>query len=198
MSDSLLTDLTEHLCCLPGVGPKSAQRMALHLLERDRPGGLRLANTMARAMSDIGNCARCRTFTEAEVCARCSDDTRNARLLCVAETPADVLAFERSTDYRGQYFVLMGNLSPLDGIGPRQIGLDLLQRRLQAEPLDELILATSATVEGETTAQYIAEMARVAGVAISRLAQGVPLGGELEYLDGGTLQHAFRSRQAVE
>ncbi|MEM6988085.1 MAG: toprim domain-containing protein, partial [Pseudomonadota bacterium] len=144
MSDTLLSDLTDHLCCLPGVGPKSAQRMALHLLERDRPGGVRLATTLARAMAEIGNCARCRTFTESDICARCSDPSRNARILCVAETPADVLAFERSTDFRGQYFVLLGNLSPLDGIGPHQIGLDLLQRRLQEEPLDELILATSA------------------------------------------------------
>lgn len=198
MPDTLLTDLTEHLCCLPGVGPKSAQRMALHLLERDRPGGKKLATTLQRAMTEIGNCSVCRTFTESEVCARCTDPERNARQLCIAETPADVLAFERSTDFRGRYFVLLGNLSPLDGIGPHQIGLDLLQRRLRDESLDELILATSATVEGDTTAQYIAEMARVAGVPISRLAQGVPLGGELEYLDGGTLQHAFRSRRSVD
>ncbi len=198
MADTLITDLTEHLCCLPGIGPKSAQRMALHLLERDRSGGERLAGTLARAMREIGNCARCRTFTEAEICARCLDPERDSGVLCVAETPADVLAFERSTDFRGLYFVLLGNLSPLDGIGPKQIGLDVLQRRLQDEPLDELILATSATVEGDTTAQYIGEMARVAGVRISRLAQGVPLGGELEYLDGGTLQHAFKSRRTVE
>ncbi len=197
MADTLITELTEHLCCLPGVGPKSAQRMALHLLERDRGGGERLAATLASAMRDIGNCSRCRTFTEADVCARCLDPERDARVLCVAETPADVMAFERSTDFGGHYFVLLGNLSPLDGIGPKQIGLDLLQQRLQNEALDELILATSATVEGDTTAQYIAEMARVAGVRISRLAQGVPLGGELEYLDGGTLQHAFQSRQSL-
>ena len=197
MRDSLLSELIERFCILPGVGPKSAQRMAMHLLQHERSRGLQLAQVLERAMREIGNCERCRTLTELPVCGLCTDDTREAGSVCVVESPADVLAIDRSTDFRGQYFVLLGQLSPLDGIGPADIGLDRLQARLQSESISELIIATSSTVEGETTAHYISEMARAAGVAVTRLAQGVPMGGELEYLDGGTLLHAFRGRQSV-
>lgn len=197
MSDSLLSELIERFCVLPGVGPKSAQRMAMHLLQRERTRGLQLAQVMERAMREIGNCERCRTFTESAVCVRCRDAERDTAQLCIVESPADVLAIDRSTEYRGLYFVLMGQLSPLDGIGPAELGLDRLQVRLDEPGLQELIIATSSTVEGETTAHYITEMARAAQVAVTRLAQGVPMGGELEYLDGGTLQYAFKGRQQV-
>ncbi len=192
---SLLDQLIEALRCLPGVGPKSAQRMAFHVLERDREGGRRLANALTSAVEGIGHCSRCRTLSEHEVCALCASDLRDDSQLCVVETPSDVMAIEHATGYRGRYFVLGGHLSPLDGIGPNEIGLDVLATRLQAGAVSELILATNPTVEGEATAHYISELAQARGVSASRIAHGVPLGGELEYVDGGTLAHAFAGRQ---
>lgn len=187
--------LIEALRCLPGIGPKSAQRMTYHLLERDRAGGRRLAEALVEAMDKVGNCSRCRTLSETELCGLCASPARDAALLCVVESPADVAALEQSTGYRGLYFVLMGHLSPLDGIGPGELGLDQLERRLADGEVRELILATNPTVEGEATAHYIADMARSRGVRATRIAHGVPLGGELEYIDGGTLSHAFAGRQ---
>lgn len=184
----------DSLRCLPGVGPKSAQRMAFFLLERDREGGRRLASVLEQAMQRIGHCGRCRTLSEAETCSLCANPRRDASLLCVVETPAEVWAIEQAIDYGGLYFVLNGRLSPLDGIGPREIGLDRLEHRLAEGQVRELILATNPTVEGEATAHYIAELARAQGVKATRIAHGVPLGGELEYVDGGTLSHAFAGR----
>ncbi|WP_028771174.1 recombination mediator RecR [Silanimonas lenta] len=194
MGASLLEQLIEGLRVLPGVGAKSAQRMAYHLLERDREGALRLAERLQAAMAGIRHCAQCRDFSEAEVCAICASPARDRSVLCVVETPADRLAIEQATGYRGLYFVLQGRLSPLDGIGPRQLGLELLAQRLGAGEVREMIIATNPTVEGEATAHYLAQMARAAGVTPSRLAQGLPLGGELEYVDRGTLAHAFGQR----
>ena len=191
----LLDTLMEALRCLPGVGPRSAQRMAFYLLERDREGGRRLAGVLAEAMQRIGHCSRCRTLTESEVCVLCANPARDDGLLCVVETPADVLAIEQAVDYRGRYFVLGGRLSPLDGIGPREIGLDLLERRFAEGGIREVILATNPTVEGEATAHYIGEMARARGIRTTRIAHGVPVGGELELVDGGTLSHAFAGRR---
>jgi recombination protein RecR len=168
--------------------------MAFHLLERNREGGRRLAIVLADAMERIGHCARCRTLSESQVCSLCANPRRDRALLCVVETPADVWAIEQAIDYSGLYFVLNGRLSPLDGIGPAELGLDLLQRRLGEGEVKELILATNPTVEGEATAHYISEMARSHGVRATRIAHGVPLGGELEYVDGGTLSHAFAGR----
>jgi recombination protein RecR len=193
----LLQRLVEALRCLPGVGPKSAQRMAFHLLERDREGGRRLAGVLAEAIERVGHCSRCRTLTEHEVCELCANPRRDDSLLCVVETPTDVLAIEQATGYQGRYFVLGGRLSPLDGIGPRELGLDQLEARLDEDPIAELILATNPTVEGEATAHYLAEMARARGISTSRIAHGVPLGGELEYVDGGTLAHAFAGRRQL-
>lgn len=189
--------LIEALRCLPGIGPKSAQRMTYHLLERDRAGGRRLAEALVEAMDKVGHCTRCRTLSETEVCGLCASPSRDTALLCVVESPADVAALEQSTGYRGLYFVLMGHLSPLDGIGPGELGLDLLEARLADGEVRELILATNPTVEGEATAHYIADMARKRGVRATRIAHGVPLGGELEYIDGGTLSHAFAGRQEL-
>ncbi len=197
MFSPLIDELMSSLRCLPGVGPKSAQRMALHLLERDREGAARLASALAKSVDGVGHCSRCRTLTEEEVCGICKNTRRDDGLLCVVETPADVLAIESSGTYQGKYFVLMGHLSPIDGIGPSDIGLDILLLRLQNDGIDELILATNPTVEGEATAHYIADQARAQQVSVSRIAHGVPLGGELEYIDGGTLAHAFSSRRAV-
>jgi recombination protein RecR len=193
----LLTDLIEALRCLPGVGVKSAQRMAFHLLERDRAGAERLAEKLAAAATRVGNCTRCRTFSEEAVCALCASPSRDASLLCAVETPIDQLAIEQATGYRGLYFVLLGRLSPLDGLGPEEIGLDRLAQRLSDGEVQELIVATNPTVEGEATAHMLAEIARAAGVRASRLAHGVPLGGELEYIDRGTLAHAFGGRQTL-
>ncbi|MCB1758151.1 MAG: recombination protein RecR [Gammaproteobacteria bacterium] len=195
---ALLEQLMEALRCLPGVGPKSAQRMAFHLLERDREGGVRLAGVLAESMQRIGHCKRCRTLTEAELCNICANPRRNNALLCVVETPAEVAALEHATGYDGRYFVLGGRLSPLDGIGPREIGLDRLQALLDHETIEEVILATNPTVEGEATAHYIGEMARAGAIRVTRIAHGVPLGGELEYVDGGTLSHAFAGRREIQ
>ena len=193
----LLTDLIDALRCLPGVGAKTAQRMAFHVLERDRDGAKRLAERLASAVERIGNCQRCRTFSEETICALCASNARDATLLCIVETPVDQLAIEQATGYRGRYFVLLGRLSPLDGLGPRELGLDLLAQRLGEGEVQELIIATNPTVEGEATAHMLAQLARTAGVRASRLAHGVPLGGELEYIDRGTLAHAFGGRQAI-
>ncbi|HZH44929.1 MAG TPA: recombination mediator RecR [Lysobacter sp.] len=197
MSSSLLEQLIEALRVLPGVGAKSAQRMAYHLLERERAGGRRLAEVLAEAMERIGHCERCRDFSETPLCATCASASRDAHLLCVVETPADRLAIEQATGYRGLYFVLQGRLSPLDGIGPRELGLDRLAARLAEGEVQELIVATNPTVEGEATAHYLAQLARQHGVRPSRPAHGVPLGGELEYVDRGTLSHAFGSRSEM-
>ncbi len=194
----LLQQLIDALKCLPGVGPKSAQRMAFHLLERDRQGARELAGALVEAVDNIGHCEQCRTLSETAVCNICDSASRDNSLLCVVETPADVYAIEHIGEYRGKYFVLMGRLSPLDGIGPAELGLDKLENRLASGELEELILATNPTVEGETTAHYISEMAQQHQVTTTRIAHGVPLGGELEYIDAGTLAHAFSGRQRVE
>jgi recombination protein RecR len=194
----LLDELIEALRCLPGVGAKSAQRMALHLLERERKGGLRLASALQQAMEHVGHCQRCRNFSEEPVCALCRNSSRDSHLLCVVESPADLAALEQATGYRGQYFVLLGRLSPLDGLGPEELGLDLLARRLEEGEIEEMVIATNPTVEGEATAHYLGQLARAAGIRATRLAHGVPLGGELEYVDRSTLAHAFGGRQVME
>lgn len=193
-----LSRLIDALRRLPGVGPKSAQRMAFHLLDRDREGAQRLALALQDALSGIGRCAHCRMFCESDQgCRYCSDARTGTGQLCVVETPADLMAIEAGTPYRGRYFVLMGRLSPLDGIGPAELGLDRLQGQLAEGWVQELIIATNPTVEGEATAYYLAELARAGGVRVSRIAHGVPVGGELEYVDGGTLAHALSGRQPV-
>jgi len=197
-TQSLLDQLIEALRCLPGVGPKSAQRMALHVLERDREGGLHLATTLTAAVERIGRCRRCRNLTEQELCRICSNPQRDGSLLCVVESPSDVLAIEQATGFQGHYYVLLGRLSPLDGIGPAELGLDDLAERLEQEPPRELIIATNPTVEGEATAYYLQRMAQKAGVPVSRIAHGVPIGGELEFTDQSTIAHAFSSRQTVQ
>lgn len=193
----LLEQLIDALKCLPGVGPKSAQRMAFHLLERDRNGAVELANALTSAVENIGHCKSCRTLSETDICETCSDMGRDDGSLCVVETPSDVLAIEHTSEFRGKYFVLMGHLSPLDGIGPEELGLGLLESKLSQGVVKEIILATNPTVEGETTAHYISEMAADHGVMATRIAHGVPLGGELEYIDVGTLAHAFSGRSKI-
>jgi recombination protein RecR len=198
MSQSPLIDaLIEALRCLPGVGPKSAQRMAYHLLERNRDGALNLSDKLRQAAEQIGHCGICRTLTEEDVCPICSNPARDHAQVCVVETPSDAMIMDKATGYRGVYFVLMGHLSPLDGIGPEELGLDQLAARLDSGVVQEIILATNPTVEGEATAHYIGEMARKRGIRATRLAHGVPLGGELEYIDGGTLSHAFSDRREI-
>jgi recombination protein RecR len=197
MFSPLIDELMSSLRCLPGVGPKSAQRMALHLLERDRVGAERLAKSLHNAMEGVGRCKRCRTLTEQELCGICRNERRDAGLLCVVETPADVLAIEQAGTYQGKYFVLLGHLSPIDGIGPDDIGISQLITLLQQESINEVILATNPTVEGEATAFYISERAKPLNIPVSRIAHGVPLGGELEFIDGGTLAHAFSSRRQL-
>lgn len=194
----LLVRLIDTLCCMPGVGRKSAQRIAFHLLERDRDGAGKLAQALSEAVAGIGHCKRCRMFTESELCEICSAQGRDESQLCVVESPADVMAVEDATGYRGQYFVLMGHLSPLDGIGPTELGLNDLEKRLRSGTVQEVIIATNPTVEGDATAHYLAELAAKHKVQASRIAHGVPLGGELEYVDGGTLSHAFFGRRVVE
>lgn len=192
----LVIELIDSLKCLPGVGAKSAQRMAFHLLERNRTGGSKLAVTLAKAMTDIGHCQSCRTFTEQELCEICTSEKRKMKgQLCIVESPADVIAIEQTGEFHGLYFVLMGHLSPIDGIGPDDLGLDVLEHKLSHEGIEEIILATNPTVEGEATAHFIAELAAVHNVTISRIAHGVPVGGELEYVDGNTLAHALSGRK---
>ena len=193
----LLARLMEALRCLPGVGPKSSQRMALYLLERERDGARQLAEVLQEALARVGHCGRCRTLSEQAYCDICTDPRRATGQLCIVETPADVLAVEQATDYRGRYFVLQGHLSPLDGIGPQELGLDRLQTLLEDGEVEELILATNPTVEGDATAYYVADLARERGLRVTRIAYGVPLGGELEYIDGGTLSHAFSGRREL-
>lgn len=194
----LLMGLIDALRCMPGVGRKSAQRIAFHLLERDRHGAEQLSKALADAVQGIGHCRRCRMLTENELCNICATSGRDESQLCAVESPADVMAVEDATGYRGLYFVLMGHLSPLDGIGPQELGLEMLEARLADGGISELIIATNPTVEGDATAHYLAEMAARHEVPASRIAHGVPLGGELEYVDGGTLSHAFFGRRIVD
>ena len=198
MASSSLDELIQSLGCLPGVGRKSAQRMALYLLERDQQGARRIADALNGALDNVKHCQSCRNFCDGEICEICSDDERDQAVICVVESPADVIAVESSAAYDGRYFVLMGKLSPLDGYGPDQLGLDQLEEQLGKGVIRELILATSATVEGDITAQYIADIAAKHGVASSRLARGIPLGGELEFVDSGTLSRALQGRQQID
>ncbi len=193
-----LQQLLSALRCLPGVGPKSAQRMAFHLLDRDRDRAGELACALQSALDEVGYCESCRMFAEQALCPICADLKRDAGLLCVVETPADVIAVDESGSFRGRYFVLMGRLSPLDGIGPEELGIDLLDSRLAEEPISEVVLATSATVEGEATASYIAGLAAKHGIRATRIAHGVPMGGELEYVDSSTLALALSARANLE
>ncbi len=193
----LIDELISSLRCLPGVGPKSAQRMVLHLLEHNPDGAARLARSLEQAIDGVGRSQRCRTLTEQPVCGICENPRRDGSVLCVVETPADVVAIEQAGGYQGKYFVLLGRLSPIDGIGPEDIGIDQLVNQLKTGEVSEVILATNPTMEGETTAFYISERAKDLGVTVSRIAHGVPLGGELEFVDGGTLAHAFSSRKAL-
>ncbi len=190
-----LDELITALRCLPGVGPKSAQRMAYHLLQRDRQGAERLAQCLGGAVERIRHCARCNTFTEAEICSVCASTRRDGSLLCVVESPGDLLMMEQTQSYAGFYFVLMGRLSPLDGIGPREIHLDRLARRATDGIVKEVILATNFTVEGEATAHYISELLGEKGLKITRIARGLPVGGELEHVDSGTLAQAVLERR---
>lgn len=180
---------------MPGIGPKSAQRIAFQLLQRDREGARHIADRLKEAIERVGHCQRCHNLSERSVCHLCDNGKRDGSLLCIVESPVDVSSIEQAADYRGLYFVLMGHLSPLDGIGPDDIGLDILRRRLQEGEVEEVILATGTTPEGEATAHYISEMVRAAGIRVSRIAYGVPLGGDLEFVDSGTLSHAISSRR---
>jgi len=190
-----LEELIQALRCLPGVGPKSAQRMAYHLLQRDQKGAERLSSGLSDALARIRHCARCNTFTESEMCSLCSSPRRDASLLCVVESPGDLLMMEQTQSYNGLYFVLMGRLSPLDGIGPREIHLDRLAKRATDGVVKEVVLATNFTVEGEATAHYISELLSGKGLQVSRIARGLPVGGELEHVDAGTLAQAFLERR---
>jgi len=192
----LIRQLIDALRILPGVGQKTAQRMALHLLERDRRGGMRLAQTLIQALERVGHCRQCRTLSEEELCPQCADPRRDDGLLCVVQGPVDVFAIEQ-TGYRGRYFVLKGHLSPLDGLGPEAVGIPELLVRVEQGAFDEVIIATNPTVEGEATAHYIAQVLAPRGVTVSRIAHGVPLGGELELVDGGTLTHALAGRKPI-
>lgn len=194
-SSPSLDALIEALKCLPGVGQKSAQRMALYLLDRDQAGGRNIALSLTRALDTVSHCRLCRNFSDSDVCQLCSNSARDVSLICIVETPADVIALESSGAYRGLYFVLLGRLSPLDGLGPEQLGLEVLESRLADKTLKEVILATSATIEGDITAQFIADIADKYAIETSRLARGIPLGGELEYVDSGTLSRALSGRQ---
>lgn len=196
MFSPIITQLIERLSCLPGVGRKSAQRMAMHLLEHDRQGGLALAESLEEALTKVKNCSSCRNLTEYNQCHICSNLQRNITQLCVVESPSDVIAIEHSGSFRGYYFVLMGHLSPIDGIGPNELGIDALVKRVAAD-VEEVILATNPTVEGEATANYITEKLKPLNISVSRIAHGVPIGSELEYIDGGTLAHALNSRKRV-
>lgn len=198
MNSPLVQELIEALRCLPGVGRKSASRMAFHLLERGRHNGELLAATLSKAMKNVGHCSRCRTFTEESICQICSNPKRDQHTLCIVENPSDVSAIEQTSPYQGLYFVLMGHLSPIDGIGPQQIGLDRLKERLEKEDIKEIVLATNATVEGEATAHYTANIAKNAGIKTTRLAYGIPMGGELDLIDSHTLAHAFSARTVYE
>ncbi len=195
-SSPTLDQLVDALTCLPGIGRKSAQRMALYLIDKNREGAQQLADNLNHALNKVRHCELCRNFSDEAQCAICSNPKRQSDLLCVVETPADVLAIESAQSFQGRYFVLLGKLSPIDGVGPNELGLDLLQQRLQDEAISEIILATNPTIEGEITAQYIADLAQQHNVKTSRIAHGVPVGGELEFIDSGTLSRAFAGRQS--
>jgi len=197
MFTPLVQQLIDHLRCLAGIGPKSAQRIAFQLLERQREPGLQLARILERALTEVGHCQRCRTFSEHPLCYLCNNPDRNATQLCVVETPADVFALEQTHSYKGRYFVLMGHLSPLDGIGPEELHIPLLKHRLQEDAIQELILATNPTVEGEATAHYISNLLKDTRIQCTRIAHGVPLDGELGYLDVGTLSRAMVARTQI-
>ena len=192
-----LQQLLEALRCLPGVGQKSAQRMAFHLLHQDRGAARQISSSLTEALEHIRPCTQCRMFAEAELCDFCASPRRDASLLCAVEGPADVMAIEQAGSFNGRYFVLMGHLSPLDGIGPDDLGLELLEQQLRADAVKEMIVATNSTVEGEATAHYLAEMGRRNNVGVSRIAHGIPMGGELEYVDSGTLAHALSGRKMI-
>ncbi|MCO7222836.1 recombination mediator RecR [Pleionea sp. CnH1-48] len=193
----LLESVIEAFRCLPGVGQKSAQRMVYHLLERDRDGGKHLANVLARAMEGIQHCKNCRNFCEDELCTICCSHKRDHSLICIVESPADILAIENSGGFKGTYFVLMGHLSPLDGVGPEELGLDVLEKRIQEGTVEEIIVATSATIEGEATAHYLHDLVQPFNVKLTRIAQGIPMGGELEYLDANTLARSLTERRTL-
>lgn len=194
----LVDELVESLRCLPGVGQKTAQRMAFHLLEKGRSGGERLARALGNAMEGVRRCDRCQNFSDAEICGICANPKRNTGTICVVESPSDLLAIEQAGDYQGGYFVLMGHLSPIDGIGPADIGIEKLLQRIDEDATSELILATNPTVEGEATAHYIADRLDSRNILVTRLAHGIPVGGELGYVDGFTLTHAFRGRKPLQ
>ena len=197
-SSPLIDQLIEAFQCLPGVGPKSAQRMTLYILERDRQGGNKLSGALTSAVDKVGNCLQCRTLTEEQVCRICASLSRNPKICCVVETPADMFAIEQSGTFRGIYFVLMGHLSPIDGIGPEQLGISQLLDKVEKDEIEEVIIACNPTVEGEATAYYIADQLRSSSVIVSRIAHGVPVGGELEFVDSGTLGHAFAGRRVMD
>lgn len=192
-----IDQLIEAFRCLPGVGPKSAQRMAFHLLERNREGGQQLVQALQHALTTIQHCKKCRILSESELCGRCSDSGRRQDQLCIVEQPSDVMAIEQATHYKGLYFVLSGHLSPLDGIGPEALGIPQLIELFEQGEITELILATNPTVEGEATAHYISQLAQAQNIHTTRLAHGIPLGGELEFIDSGTLSHAFAGRESI-
>ena len=196
-SHSLLKELIQSLCCLPGVGPKSAQRMAFHLLQRNREGALQLSRVLTQAMTLLHHCQECRTLTEAKLCEICSNSLRDSSLLCVVESSADTWFIDQATAFKGKYFVLHGKLSPLDGIGPDQLGIDLLEGRLRLGGVDEVILATNSTVEGQATAHFIGELAAKFNIRATRIAYGIPMGGELEFIDSSTVSHAFNGRREI-
>lgn len=196
-SPGALKELIDALRCLPGVGPKSAQRMAYHLLERDREGASTLSGALQNALSKIKHCTGCNTFTEKETCALCVSPQRDRALLCVVESPADQLTIEQTQSYKGLYYVLMGHLSPLDGVGPEELGLDRFIRRISDEGMEEVVIATNFTVEGEATAHYLTDLVRTRGLRVSRIARGLPVGGELEYTDAGTLAQALIERRRI-
>lgn len=197
MFSPLIDKLIAALRVLPGVGPKSAQRMALQLLEHNKEGAARLAEALAQAVAAVDRCQSCRTLSEQAQCQICSNSKRDHSQICIVESPADVLAIEHSAIYKGVYFVLLGHLSPIDGIGPREIGMDVLEQKLAGGNVNEVIIATNPTVEGEATSYYIAELARARKIKVTRIAHGVPIGGELEYIDGGTLAHAINRRSEI-
>ena len=196
-SSPLIDQLIEAFRCLPGVGPKSAQRMTLHLLERNRVGGKKLSESLSVALNEVGNCIHCRTLTEEETCRICANSSRNRKICCVVESPADVFAIEQSGSFRGIYFVLMGHLSPIDGIGPEQLGMHQLLEKVANTEIEEVIIACNPNVEGDATAYYIAEQLKDSSAQVSRIAHGVPVGGELEFVDGSTLTHAFVGRKSM-
>jgi len=193
----LLKELIQSLCCLPGVGPKSAQRMAFHLLQRNRDGGSQLGKILAQAMLEVGYCEECRTLTEARICEICSNSQRDSTLLCIVENSSDTWIIDQATGYKGKYFVLHGRLSPLDGIGPDQLGIGLLEQQMRSGKIKEIILATNATVEGQATAHFIGELAAKLNIHATRMASGIPMGGELEFIDSSTVSHAFNGRVEI-